>query len=198
MSQGIDLVNVGLDYYFQHQRTNLGKRRTKLVRTIGRGTLARCIAFATGDEYSEGQVSGWLQEYRYAQKDKSMLYRIAARGYGRNARWYILAGPKLDNLDGEGIVVAHAEWIITDASARVVSDVLHEILPATDRYDGLQDRIDATVKKINNALDGMLADVRVDKDWWEKMNKRTIDLVAKLSPEQELLVADLINGHHDG
>jgi uncharacterized Rmd1/YagE family protein len=192
MSQGIDLVNAGLDYYFQHQRTNLGKRRIKIVRTISRTTLGRCIAFAVGEEYSDGQVSNWLQEYRYAQKDKTMLYRIAARGYGRNARWYVLAGPKLDNLDGEGVVMAHAEWIISDASNRVVSDVLHEILPATDRYSGLQDRIDATVKKINHALDGMLADVRADKKWWEKMNKRTIDLIAALTPEQEALVADLV------
>jgi uncharacterized Rmd1/YagE family protein len=142
MSQGIDLVNVGLDYYFQHQRTNLGKRRTKIVRTITRNTLGRCIAFATGDTYSEGQVSTWLQEYRYAQKDKTMLYRIAARGYGRSARWYILAGPKLDNLDGEGIVVAHAEWVISDAAARVDPPRHREVLGAAGphRWDGQEDQ----------------------------------------------------------
>lgn len=197
MSLGLDLVDQGLDYYFQHQRTNLGKRRTKLVRTIGRGTLGRCIFFATGDDYDDGQISGWLQEYRSAQKSKATTYRIAARGYGRNARWYVLAGPKLNTLDGEGITVVHAEWIIADASARVVSDFLHELLPAADRYPGIQDRVDASIKKVNQALSGLLNDVKADKKVWESANKRNLELIASLTSDQELLVSDLVTDEND-
>jgi len=193
MSLSIDLVDQGLDYYFQHQRSNLGRRRTKIVRTISRTILARCIFFATGEEYSDGQVSGWLQEYRSAQKSKSTLYRIAARGYGRNARWYILAGPKLDGVDGEGITTIHAEWVIADASNRVVSDFLHELLPAAEQHTkGLQTRIDASIKKINQALSGLLADVQADKAVWESANQRNLELIATLTTAQESLVADLV------
>jgi len=197
MSLALDLIDQGLDYYFQHQRTNLGKRRTKIVRTIGRSTLGRCIYFATGDECDDGQVSGWLQEYRYAQKAKATRYRIAARGYGRNARWYVLAGPKLDTLDGEGITVVHAEWIIADASARVVSDFLHELLPAADRYPGIQARVDASIKKVNQALSGLLGDVQADKQMWESANKRNLELISTLTSDQEALVADLVTDDGD-
>ncbi len=191
MSRAINLVDQGLDLYFQNQRAS-GKR--KVTRTFKRSHLALAIRLATTYQFSLDEVGGFLQQYRDAQQDHDTRYRLAARGYGRGSMWYVMAGPKLDNLDGEGMTVAHAEWVISDAAARVVSDFLRELLPAADRYPKtLQPRIDATKAKIDAALNGMLGDVRADKSMWEAANKRTVDLIATMTADQEQAITDRLN-----
>lgn len=191
MPRAIGLVDQGLDHFFQQQRAG-GKR--KVTRTFKRSHLALAIQLATTYSYSLDEVGSLLQQYRDAQATNATRYRIAARGYGRGSMWYVMSGPKLDNLDGEGMTVAHAEWIIADAAARVVSDFLRELLPSANSYPKtLLPRINATKAKIDAALNGMLGDVRADRSMWEAANKRTVDLINTMTADQEQAMLDRLN-----
>ena len=103
-----------------------------------------------------------------------------------------MTGPGLQSLTGEGMTMAHAEWVISDAAAlRCTKDFIHELLPPANAHTAIQPRIEATRKKIIAALNGLLNDVRLDKETWEQANKRTAEILAKLTPADALLAEEL-------
>ena len=191
-STAISAIDVGLDEFFNFQRA---KKRRRLVRVLRRTTLCVCVKRATNDTYSPDEMSTFLQQYRTAQKvEGATKYRIAARKYGRNAQWYILAGPNLHAVTGEGMTMAHAEWVAHDLSARMTSDYLNEILPSAAQHTMIQPRIEASRIKIEQALKGLLGDVRQDKSLWEAANNRAAEMIEQMTAADEAMLSELLNG----
>ena len=188
MSRAITAIDAGLDYFFAEQRNN-GRRR--LLRILSRRTLTACIQLATGDDLSPDVVSEYLQQYRQSQRGHATRYQIAGRKYGRAARWHVLAGPKLDTIDGEGLVMSHSEWVVRDAANRAIKDTLHELLPNQGHYPVLQQRIVAAEQRIRQALDGLVRDHLVDKEQWEQSNNRRAPLDVVESVVEQQFVLDL-------
>lgn len=90
-----------------------------------------------------GQMSQWLQVYRREQDGVSTRYVIACREYGRNARWRILSKPGSHARTVRRARVEQAQWVTTDAFARLSSDVEHEVRAALGNTadDAFVDRV---------------------------------------------------------
>ena len=182
-------IDAALDHFFDHQRQT---RNQVLVRRLSRRVVARCIRHATGTKLSLNVVSGYLQTYRNSQAKVQTKYHIAARGYGRAGLWYVLSGPNLDVQDNEGLIMAHAEWISTDLSQRAVSDFLRELLPAADQNPMIKPRVDSSVRSVELALRGLLNDIRTDKQLWEQMARRQVDMIPAVTALEVEIMDELI------
>jgi hypothetical protein len=112
---------------------------------------------------SPDEMSSMLQLYRQAQKvGGATKYVIAATGYGRGARWRILAKPGSDPKATQEARRQQAVWTATDAQARIVSDLMHEVFPGLrqTQIDGVIDRemefltdtMDTMVRRVERSL----------------------------------------------
>lgn len=107
-------------------------------------TLAAYLERILGEDWSPTRMASLLQDYR---KHQSRLledfepstrgrapqvprYVIASEGYGRVARWHILAKPSSDPKTVREARRRHAEWVVTDTVQRWASDVAKEIAPS--------------------------------------------------------------------
>lgn len=192
-SRAVSIVEAGLDEFFAYQRA---RKRRKPLRHLTRRDMVGCVKRATGIKHSADQMSSLLSQYRDGQglPNAPHKYEIAARGYGPGARWYVLSGPGLNTQTGEGMTMAHAEWVSRDLSKRMTSDYIHEILPAAAEHTMIQPRIEATRVKIEQALNGLLSDVRQDKTLWEQANNRTAAMIEQMTAADAAMLSSLLNG----
>ena len=81
------------------------------------------------------EMSVMLQSYRLAQARlgengaPTTRYVIASQGYGRDARWRLLAKPDTDPKKVREARQSQMKWITQDMVRRVLSDVITEINP---------------------------------------------------------------------
>lgn len=113
------VVNGALDRYVAKMR-----KRGLDPEGVRVGTLAR---FAGVSNMTMGQ---YLQSYRGLQGRRATRYVVAAENYGTRARWSILGKPGDDPKTVRDNRLRHATWYVGDASARAMSDAIHEVLPA--------------------------------------------------------------------
>ena len=189
MTAPVTYIDAALDDFFAYQRTS---RKKVVTRRLTRETVQRCIFRAIGIWFELPDVSMFLQQYRLAQGRVVTRYHLAARGYGRAAHWYVLSGPSLPVLTSEGMIMAHAEWIVRDLAARAVSDFLNELIPAAAQHPVIKPRAVATRKKVERALNDLMSDVQQDKAVWEQANKRTMEVLAGLTDGELALAEELM------
>lgn len=93
------------------------------------GVRARTLAHFAG--MPTGEMSLALQEYVKAQGSGrgQTQYVIGCRGYGREARWHILARPGSDPQVVQENRRLHGLWIVEDALRRLYADQFREVLP---------------------------------------------------------------------
>lgn len=112
-------------------------------------TIARIARIASNT------MSFWLQEYRYAQGNgRPTKYVIACQGYGRAARWRILAKPSSDLKTLQDARRIQAIWAIQDINARYRNDMVNEVLPAL-RGTGYDQSIAQVIPLVEHQLDGI-------------------------------------------
>lgn len=117
----IEMVDRALDRYVAEMgRRGLDPAGVKAV------TLAGLIDCPTPS------VSSWLQEYRLSQLPggTATRYVIGCQGYGRKARWRILAKPGSDPLVVRKARREQARWITQDVVSRYLRDRVHEVIAA--------------------------------------------------------------------
>jgi hypothetical protein len=87
------------------------------------------------------EMSMWLQDYRRIQGSsrRQTRYTIACEGYGRIARWKIMAKPGSHPNLIEKNHRDHANWITWDAFQRFLRDTGLEIDPALRGHDPAAD-----------------------------------------------------------
>lgn len=122
----IDIVEQALDAYV----SQMSQRRID-----PKGFRVSTLALLVGKP--SGTMSQMLQRYRLAQarqvgdyRGQTTRYVIAARSYGPNARWRILAKPGSDPKVVREARREQAKHIARDAYSRVVSDLVNELYPA--------------------------------------------------------------------
>jgi hypothetical protein len=144
----IDVVESALDKYVAARA-----RRGMNPQGFRAGTLAKII----GED--RGRTSTRLQQYRGAQarpNGQQTRYVLGAYQYGPEARWRILAKPGDDPAHVRRARKQQAVHIFTDAHARMVSDLVHELYPGlsdsqTDR--AIQDLTEFARKQAEVVVD---------------------------------------------
>ena len=121
MSAATDAVEDALDQYVAsmgHKGVDPGGFRTR--------TLAKMV------DLEPSKMSTYLQEYRLAQArpDATTRYVIGCQGYGRDARWRILAKPGTDPKVVRLARKDQGRWIVKDAIERAMRDRLFEVNPS--------------------------------------------------------------------
>lgn len=118
--QAVATVERGLD-----RLVTLSTKRGVDVRAFNREIVARLAGVAPDD------MSNLLQLYRSAQPIGGVTkYVIAAEGYGRAARWKILAKPGSDPKSVQQARLDHAAYLAKDSIERTVRDYVTEVEPA--------------------------------------------------------------------
>lgn len=147
MSTFVEVVELALDRYV----SEMGKRGVD-----PNGIRVATLAQLAGVERKA--MSTMLQEYRYRQgtmpAEKKSRYVIGCEGYGRAARWSIMAKPRTDPVVVENNRMDHAIYVAGDALKRLVKDYTAEVYPALRSKD--RDRV------IEIATRGLVDHVKVD------------------------------------
>ena len=136
----VDTVENALDRYVKER----GRRGSD-----PNGVRTRTLAHLAGVPVSA--MSPMLQTFRVTQakvdKDGAAVtkYVIAASGYGREARWRILAKPGSDPKVVQEARRSQTLWVARDMVKRVLSDVIHELNPSLQDA-AVDQRIEAATK----------------------------------------------------
>lgn len=147
MSTFVDVVELALDRYV----SEMGKRGVD-----PNGIRVQTLATLAG--VPRKRMSIMLQEYRSRQKDlpdgQRSRYVIGCEGYGRAARWSIMAKPKTDPVVVANNRMDHAIYVAQDALARLVRDYAAEVYPGLRKKE--------TDEVIEIATRGLVEHVQVD------------------------------------
>jgi plasmid maintenance system antidote protein VapI len=150
VSSFVDVVELALDRYV----SEMGKRGVD-----PNGIRVQTLAQLAG--VPRKQMSVMLQEYRYrqgalAEKDppQHSRYVVGCEGYGRAARWSIMAKPKTDPVVVQNNRMDHAIYVAQDAVNRLVRDYTAEVYPGMRKKE-----IDEVVEI---ATRGLVEHVKVD------------------------------------
>lgn len=187
----IPTVEAALDEFFSYQKRTRGKIS---LRRFTRTAMASCARRATGKKLTPAGMSSYLARYRGMQDKTTTKYKIAGRGYGRAAHWYVLSGPGLPLKTSEGMVLAHAEWVSEDAARRCITDFTLEVMPGAYDLPMIKARVDATRSKIVRDLKDLVNDVHQDKALWEAAEKRHAEVVPAITDTELQLLAELNGG----
>jgi hypothetical protein len=93
-------------------------------------------------------ISSALQMHRDKQSVGATRHIIASRGYGRQARWYILAMGK----KGQKLTVGQAQHIANDLAVRAKSDIISELSPAQAMDPLVQNILDKMASTIEASV----------------------------------------------
>lgn len=126
------LIEIALDQYVHDYGTE-PFRAAELAQYVG---------------YDRWIVSDMLQQYRLGQKAGKTRYVVQSRGYGRAARWHVSYRQKGDTTVLQRDRVRGAIHSVQDAVKRLVSDVVHEVVPAGRRGTGQDQLIQRDVNMI--------------------------------------------------
>lgn len=144
---GNELVEHALDRYV----ASLGRRGVD-PEGFRMRTLARLARVSVRD------MGNLLQRYRLSQSGGETRYVLACRGYGRSARWSILAKPGSDPAVVRTARAQAVRWSAEDMARRFVADAIHELRPGLAATE-LDDRIRLVLPLVEDQLAAIVAHV---------------------------------------